>query len=364
MFSVTTLRLHLAAGALGLCSLLLGACGHAGPKYSVTVLGTPAGFATSGADGINASGQVVGWAVNAAGYTYAVMWTGTTPTLLGNLHGITSMAYGIDDAGHVAGYACTTTATDGNSEAVVWTTGTIPTVLGNLNHPYNKAVAISTSANGADRVAGYLTLPGDKNLAVAWSGTTPSILPHPPGSFFSIAAAINPSGQVAGQDQVPSGPLKDIILPVRWTGTDETILDIRNGGGAEALGINAQGDVAGVVLFSSPPSADSGRAVIWTGTTPTFLGTMGGNYSQAVAINDSGDVAGSYVTSGPNGASYPFLYSGGTMYDLGSLLPPGSGVTGLSISGHCINNSRQIAATGIIGGQQCALRLSPAPSPP
>jgi hypothetical protein len=55
-----------------------------------------------------------------------------------------------------------------------------------------------------------------------------------------------------------------------------------------------------------------------------------------------------------------FLYTEGTMYDLLTLLLPGSRVTSLVIGvGGSINDLGQIAATGTINGQTHALRLDP-----
>lgn len=72
-------------------------------------------------------------------------------------------------------------------------------------------------------------------------------------------------------------------------------------------------------------------------TSIVDLGTLGGvgyEYigSEATGVNDSGQVVGSsYV---PDGTFYGFLYSGGTMSDLGTL-PGGSEsvATGINDSG-------------------------------
>jgi probable HAF family extracellular repeat protein len=56
-----------------------------------------------------------------------------------------------------------------------------------------------------------------------------------------------------------------------------------------------------------------------------LLGTLGGNSSYASSINDWGQVVGrsSLVTGSRD--LYPFLYSGGHMVNLNSLLPRNSG---------------------------------------
>src|SRR5512137_857723 len=48
----------------------------------------------------------------------------------------------------------------------------------------------------------------------------------------------------------------------------------------------------------------------------TDLGTLGGTYSRAYAINKTGQVAGASLTSSEE--MHPFLYSNGSMKDLGT----------------------------------------------
>ena len=61
-----------------------------------------------------------------------------------------------------------------------------------------------------------------------------------------------------------------------------------------------------------------------------------------------------------------FLYTGGTMYDLNTLILPGSGVSNIQVlqnGTNSINDLGQIAAFGVVGGQTRALRLTPTPEP-
>ena len=51
--------------------------------------------------------------------------------------------------------------------------------------------------------------------------------------------------------------------------------------------------------------------------TVTDLGTLGGNYSAAKGINSSGQVVGNSLNA--SGFYRAFLYSGGSMTDLGTL---------------------------------------------
>jgi probable HAF family extracellular repeat protein len=89
----------------------------------------------------------------------------------------------------------------------------------------------------------------------------------------------------------------------------------------------------------------------------TDLGTLGGTYSAAQAINASGTVIGQSYLPGDTGID-PFIYSNGTMTDLMTLLPPGAGVTNVTVLG--INNRGQIVGQGVdSNGNFRALLLTP-----
>ena len=95
-----------------------------------------------------------------------------------------------------------------------------------------------------------------------------------------------------------------------------------------ATGINASGQVVGCAFTSS----GNYYAFLYSNGTMTDLGTLGGSYSAASGINDSGQVVGAAYTS--SGGPYAFLYSNGTMTDLGTLPGlPSSVASGINDSG-------------------------------
>ena len=85
------------------------------------------------------------------------------------------------------------------------------------------------------------------------------------------------------------------------------------GDGTLALGINASGQVTGERLV------DNGtyHAFLFSAGTMQDLGTLGGAYSSGAGLDSSGRVVG-YATT-IDGDYHAFLYSGGTMQDLGTL---------------------------------------------
>ena len=324
--------------------------------YTVTDLANFDGNQSHTIFGINASGQLAGYLSTGSG-DHAVRWNGATTTNLDSLGGSNSYGFAINVSGQIAGSS--DLAGDNSNHAVRWT-GTIPTDLGTLGGTKSYGRGI----NDSGQVAGEAYFSGNANFhAVRWTGTTAEDL----GTLHGFAGAskgnaINASGQVAGWstlDSVPGG-----LHAVRWTGTAAE--DLGTLGGTSSLGhdINASGQVVGYSYLAG----NSGmRAVRWTGTVAENLGTLvGGTSSEAYSINAAGDVIGMSDTTnnGINGGYDAFLYTDGKMYDLTTLLLPGSGVTSLRLGvGANINDLGQIAAGGLIGGEFHVLILTPVTVP-
>jgi probable HAF family extracellular repeat protein len=97
-----------------------------------------------------------------------------------------------------------------------------------------------------------------------------------------------------------------------------------------AKAINNNGEVTG---YSGTPKTVEGscslrfrpcpthvtNAFLWSAGTMTNLGTLGGNYSQGTGINNLGEVVGSAQTK--SGISEAFLFRGGKMTGIGSFSP-------------------------------------------
>ena len=312
------------------------------PQYSVLDLGTLGGTRSFGY-AVNASGQVAGYSYieyNTA--WHAVRWTGTTPQDLGIVGG-PGDSFSINASGQIAGRV--------SGNAIRWT-GTTEEILDSLGGSQSRA----TSINDAGQVTGFSLLAGDTpQHAVRWTGTAATDLG---GGNQSGGMGINASGQIAG--------FVNGAFAARWTGTTaQGLSPLPTGNGAGAgYGINDSGQVAGYSLYRWTDGDNNfhQHAVVWNGTTPSDLGTLGGPDSVAYAINGLGDVV------GDSGAT-AFLYTGGTMYNLFSLLVPGSGVTGVSFGdgngfyGNAINDLGQIAATANYGGVAHAVLLTPTPEP-
>jgi probable HAF family extracellular repeat protein len=291
--------------------------------YLVTDLGSLGADGNLG--GINSSGQVVGYArsgpvIHAFLYSYS---TGVK-TDLGTLAGNFSFATAVNDAGQVVGYSTATPSMD--YHAFLYSGGKM-TDLGTLGGGRSEALGISPTG----QVVGWGDLPtGVVTHAFLSSGGKMQDLSGHAVPVLSNATGINASGQIVGALGSP--------------GTSGYLL---SGGGVTSLpfaaaGINAAGQVVGTSYgYAGFPR----HAFLYSPAGGVQdLGSLAGGtgVSYGVALNDKGQVVGSSTTA--TGAYHAFLYQGGTMTDLNSLLPAGSKISLYWATG--INDRGQIAAVG------------------
>jgi probable HAF family extracellular repeat protein len=180
----------------------------------------------------------------------------------------------------------------------------------------------ATAINASDQVAGYT----GSGLAFLYTQGTMTTLGTLGGSY-SQAYALNDNGQVAGLADVTDGNYHAFLY-------NGTMNDLGTLGGdtSIAYGINIGGQVVG---------SSNNQAFLYNGTMQG-LGTLGGIDSEARDINASGVIVGwSWTSSG--GPEHAFIYSGGSMHDLGTL-PGGNYACALRINaggevtGNAVNN--------------------------
>ena len=157
--------LHAALSATLFAFPMLFAAAPAGAvQFSVTNLGTLGGT-YSGAQGINAAGQVVGYAgTSGDAAIHAFLWQSGSMQDLGTLGGTDSSATGINAAGQVVGYAYTTSAA---KHAFLWQSGSMQD-LGTFGGTYSSASGI----NAAGQVVGTSTTSGNAPRAFLWQSGT------------------------------------------------------------------------------------------------------------------------------------------------------------------------------------------------
>jgi probable HAF family extracellular repeat protein len=182
--------------------------------------------------------------------------------------------------------------------------------------------------------------------AISWSSGVVRQLGFLEPGHSAFANDINNFGEAVGIAFAESAPPE---LPYYG-------VSFRNGG-ISVLGafgpaaINDHGDIVGHALYSYGM-----RAVLYRAGTLKDLGILPDHIrSWAYAINDFGDILGYSEDAAERGG--PFLYSGGVMHDLKSLLPPHSGWT-LSAA-FAMNDLGQIVGVGLFRGEERGFLLTP-----
>ena len=297
---------------------------------------------------------------NASGYKFTDLDTlgGTTssnPTFSRSSSG----AAGINDSGQVVGYAMSVWNAEpgygptlSQAEAIIWN-GTTPTSLGSVVGLNGRGQISATGINDSGQVVGSVGLYFDSH-AITWNGATLTNLGTLGGSI-SGATGINNSGQVVGYSTLEDGYNYHATL---WNGTTPTDLGTLGGNSSRATGINNSGQVVG---YATLEDGYNYHATLWNGTTPTDLGTLGGNSSGANGINDSGQVVGYSTTLGHD---YPHatLWNGTTPMDLNSFLSVSEVTEGWVLdNAYAINDNGWIAgnAHNSIIGLRHAFLLTP-----
>ncbi len=358
-----------ALAPLAVAALLAGPARAQPITYTVMDLGALAGGTASRGFAINAPGQVTGRAATTGDPSYPVRAFRTTPggrigdpgADLGVLPGGTfSTGYGINATGQVTGYADDAT---GQQRAFrTSATGKVSdpgTDLGTLG-TYSLGYGINTSG----QVTGYSyssTAGGTRAFRTTATGrvSDPGTDLGTLGGQDSRGYAINASGQVTGIAYIP--PPAFTYHAFRTTATGRisdpgTDLGTLGGVASEGLAINDSGQVTGDANLTGDAAHHAFRTTA-TGKISdpgTDLGTLGGANSQGNAINALGVVVGTSDITG--GGQHAFLFDA-QMRDLNALIPPGTGWALTSATG--INDSGWITGWGTVNGQEHAFLLTP-----
>jgi probable HAF family extracellular repeat protein len=266
-------------------------------------------------------------------------------TDLGTLGGTYSYAYGMNNAGEVAGGAATASQVGGLAQtAFLWSRGQIQN-LGTLGG--QNSAASGVNARGEAAIASETANPDPNNedfcafgthaqcLPAIWTqGTLKPLFPLPRGNN-AVAFNVNNRGQVIGYSE--NGILDSTCLAsgtpfqvyqfeaVIWD-RNETPRELRPLPGdtvSFAFGINEEGQVVGTSGLCSgtalPPTPTGRHAVLWEKDgSPIDLGNLGGTTGNiAGSINNRGEVVGNSQLA--DGNIHPFLWTKKTgIHDLGA----------------------------------------------
>jgi len=146
---------------------------------------------------------------------------------------------------------------------------------------------------------------------------------------FSIGTSVNEFSDVVGYATLAQGGTHAFLVR---NGIMTDLGTLTGGTNSIAYAINSGGTIVG---YSSSPNSGQ-RAVIFSNGTVTDIGalndfgTQGAGISTAFAINNKGQVTGNsynYDTGSTNGVStHAFLFTNGTMKDLGGINAIGKGI--------------------------------------
>jgi len=271
--------------------------------YKVIDLGTLGGD-YSIAYSINNAGQIVGYAANSEGDWRATLFdpTGAVNNIdLGTIGGDESGAFSINDAGQIVGEAQ-------NSQG--WYRATLFDPSG-----------VNTTETGNNIDLGTL------------------------GGYRSGAYSINDAGQIVGEAINSQGWDHATLFDPTGSGNN---IDLGTLGGEEsyAWSINDAGQIVGL----SHNSQVWPRATLFdpTGSGNNIdLGTLGGTCSQALSINNAGQIVG-YAADDSQVLCHATLFDpsgAGNNIDLNTLIDPASGWT-LTYNAYDINASGWIVGQG------------------
>lgn len=306
------------------------------PRYTWKDVGDLGGLSTYGY-GINNNGEIAGYGIQSpGGSARGFYYSGSALQALDTLGGLRSFAFDINDDSWITGAAQNT---DGYIRAFVYN-GSSMQDIGTLGGYESEGRGINSSG----QVTGQSAVLGDLSYhAFLYDGQSMTDLGTLPGGRLSSGIGINDFGVVVG---FAESPARDGFHAFRFETGQMFDLGTLGGRDSFAYAINNFGLVVGTSNTSAPHTE---HAFIHDGVSMRSIGTLGGLSSFALGINDAGIVVGGSLLEG-NAIQNAFVFDGTQMYNLNHLLidmMDGVSIELQSSAWGGINESGQIVARGI-----------------
>lgn len=288
---------------------------------------------------INNAGQIAGY--NGTGNLF--LYDNGTLRNLGDFGGVLTNVYGIsiNNNGLIA-------VTANSKKGYVYDSRT-----GNLQDMGFTGTSMNTySINDAGQIAGSYFNTQMRNF-IYQNGVMTDIGNWGQARAYSYPL-LNNAGKIAGTGSNASGDIVKSYISDIDGKTNVSILGDLGGSRSYVRGMNDLGDVVG----QSSPISGSDHAFLYTAGSMKDLGSLGG-LSSAYDINNKGQIIGFYEDA--NRVRHSFIYENGAMSDLTNLLPAGSGWD-LSYA-MALNDQGQIIGYGKLNGVTHGYLLSPVTAP-
>lgn len=322
------------------------------PNYTIQELpGTP--------NGLSNGAWIAGTLADGQGQLHAYRWKDGQLELLPELSGRQSEAFGVNDAGEVAGRS-TTDQADETLTPVELRGATPPVFFGPagprliplIHSDFDGwAYALNNRHQVVGRGFAFDTL---GFLPFLWEDGVYHDLPEPPEmATLGEALAINDAGQVVGfvvPFAEPSAPPRAIF----WEGTTSArLLAGPVGSASTAYGINATGFTVGALTVDAATEQRVTYPVGWQGAL------------QGAATALAGDVPGTAYAVNSQGIAVGTTAVGATLFGLGSayeLRPRVTNGEGWQLAAaRAINDNGLIIGTGMFNGEARGFLLTPVP---
>ena len=294
------------------------------PQYEVVEL--QLGSATNAvANRINNHGLIIGMVVDRERRGEAAIWNEGRLVPLGDLAGIESHAFAVNDHGQVGGMA----VSEGRIVPFIWHNGTTRLLPPHGDHP--EAILFGIAGNGeACGSAGS----ADQGEAFYFDGKQYTKLPTLGGPFARVNG-MGRTGVVVGESSLRGGPA---IHAVVWRKGVAIDLGAELEGNSKAYGVNERGMVVGGIVRGD----GSYSACLWKNGKPRVLDCLPeGDRSWSFDCNDRDEVVG-WSSAGLEAKQRGVVWLQERIVDLNDLILPHSGW--IILSARSINERGDIVA--------------------